>query len=262
MPDSAPWKYKETLSLGTTSLTKNEVQAVLREMKSDWKNNTYDLTARNCNHFSDAFAKSMGCTVKVPAWLNRAARVGNAIRSVIGKGGGGAKDNKKNSANAAASTGVDDGKYSVITEGSILDLVDCSRAGCMNESASHPLSSILGNKPTQTPSSSFLESDADEQLLIVLPFKQTVKPRAVVLHAKIQESAPKTVKVFINMPNLEFQDAEDADPTVEFTMEGETATFKLPAAKCNCVSSMTIFVEDNHGADATVLHHLDIIGKK
>jgi len=257
MPSSAPWKYKESISLGFTNLSKNEVGGVLREMKSEWTNSTYDLTGKNCNHFSDAFAKKLGCTVNVPGWLNRAARVGNMFRGVVGKAG--AKGQKDAQGKSGAI--VDDGKHSEVKEASLNEDVDVAKAGCLNEEKTHPLASIL--KKSQGPAD-YLQSDTDEQLLIVLPFKRIVKPRQIRFTAKDPDSCPKDIRIFVNMPNLDFEEAEDAEPTVGLTMENSgklEASLKLPASKFNLVNSLTIYVVDNHGADKTILKGLEIIGR-
>ncbi|GAB5359083.1 hypothetical protein AAMO2058_000513900 [Amorphochlora amoebiformis] len=254
MPATAPWKYKESLELGRTRYSRQEVNRIVREMKRTWRNSDYDITGRNCNHFTDALSKALGCR-SVPGWLNRAARVGNAVRSVVG----GSKNDPKNNGNDKNSALADDGKLAEIKEASIMADIDIGKTGCLNAHTAHSLKALLDVKQP-----GFLQSDSDPQLLIVLPFKSAVKARGLVITGGEGESCPKTVKVFVNMPNLDFEEAEDTPPVAQFEISKaeKTQSFRLPAAKFNMVRWITIFVEDNHGADFTIIKFIDFTGRK
>ena len=58
---------------------------------------------------------------------------------------------------------------------SLLEFLDTTQVNCGNESASHDLKSILSTKSLNT-SSAYLESDADEQLLINIPVRSQDYP--------------------------------------------------------------------------------------
>lgn len=50
-------------------------------MAKDWMGNTYDLMAKNCCSFADAFCLKLG--VKgLPKWVDRFARAGAAVKQV------------------------------------------------------------------------------------------------------------------------------------------------------------------------------------
>lgn len=54
-------------------------------MGSDYPNNSYNLLAKNCNHFSDDFCKRISKTKSgIPGWVNRSASMANAF---FGPGG-------------------------------------------------------------------------------------------------------------------------------------------------------------------------------
>ena len=76
---------------------------------------------------------------------------------------------------------------------------------CPRDAPSHPLSSLIRD-PSPT---AYLESDADEQLLLTLTFLQPTRLKAIVLHTKEEHKAqaPKRVKVFVNRPSLGFVEA-------------------------------------------------------
>lgn len=69
------YSYRETISLGQTSLSRLKVTQVLFELGREWPGNSYDLLSRNCNHFCDAFCERLGVQ-RLPAWVNRFAHVG------------------------------------------------------------------------------------------------------------------------------------------------------------------------------------------
>ncbi|GBF87787.1 hypothetical protein Rsub_00498 [Raphidocelis subcapitata] len=71
------YTFRETISLGKTTLDQAQINAIIRRMREEWPGSSYDLLSRNCCHFCDELA-SMLCVDPVPAWLNRFAVTGAA----------------------------------------------------------------------------------------------------------------------------------------------------------------------------------------
>lgn len=71
------YNYRESLTLGSTDLSRLSVDTALLELSREWQGASYDLLARNCNHFCDAFCERLGVD-KVPPWVNRFANAGDA----------------------------------------------------------------------------------------------------------------------------------------------------------------------------------------
>ncbi|KAG5635424.1 hypothetical protein H0H81_011314 [Sphagnurus paluster] len=92
---------------------------------------------------------------------------------------------------------------------SLLEFIDLSQLDCLNENSEHTVKSILAQKKRNT-TSSYLISDADEQLLINIRFNQSVRVRSIVIHASVIGQAPCTIKLAANRPNLGFEDIENA----------------------------------------------------
>lgn len=65
-------------------------------------------------------------------------------------------------------------------------------------------------------------------------------------------SAPKTIKIYANMDDLDFDsiEAARATQTLECACSGETQDFGVKRALFNAVRCLTVFVEDNWGAGA------------
>ena len=103
----------------------------------------------------------------------------------------------------------------------------------------------------------FCESDADEQLIVRIPFTGSVKLRSILLKTEPGQASPRTMRVFANQ-RLDFDDAENAKPTLEIelvqptdTSSREPVEYAVRAAKFPAVRVLTLYFPDNHGADST-----------
>jgi hypothetical protein len=109
-----------------------------------------------------------------------------------------------------------------------------------------------------------LRSDCDEQLLISLPFTSAVKLHSLSILGG-GESAPKTVKLFINNDSLAFDDVEDKKPHHEFELTAKDVgggTINLPFVKFQFVTNLTIFISDNQADDeVTTLERIQLFGQ-
>ncbi|XP_056166175.1 PITH domain-containing protein At3g04780 isoform X2 [Syzygium oleosum] len=108
-----------------------------------------------------------------------------------------------------------------------------------------------------------LESDADEQLLIYIPFTQVVKLYALVVKAS-EEEGPKTVKLFSNREHMGFSNVNDFPPSdtavlSEDNLKGKPVVLKY--VKFQNVRSLTIFIEDNQsGSEITKVQKIALHG--
>ncbi|KAH8601023.1 PITH domain-containing protein [Bisporella sp. PMI_857] len=107
-----------------------------------------------------------------------------------------------------------------------------------------------------------LQSDADEQILMHIPFTGQVKLHSILIRTSNSESAPQTLKVFINRDDLDFSIASELAPTQEFTLSQTSDVQDIPVkrARFGKVQSLTLFVEDNYGDDITTLSYLGFKG--
>jgi len=130
---------------------------------------------------------------------------------------------------------------------------------CLNESNEYPLDGALSGKD------GYLESDCDEQLLILMTFNQLIKLHSIRLRGPADQG-PKTVKLFINQPkSLDFDSAESmgAVQTLELTPEDVEGGIVIPLlyVKFQNVSSITVFIKNNHtGAETTRIDQLTFYG--
>jgi hypothetical protein len=95
-----------------------------------------------------------------------------------------------------------------------------------------------------------LESDCDEQLMISVPFLQKVRIHSIKFEATSEETAPKTVRLYVNRPHLGFDEADAVEPTqvLELTSAdyGEKAIVNLRFVKFQNVSSLSVRKNTNY----------------
>ncbi|KAJ9679517.1 hypothetical protein PVL29_021439 [Vitis rotundifolia] len=77
------YTYRECIVLGRTNFSIFKVNQILRELSREWPGSSYDLLAKNCNHFCDEFCEKLGVP-KLPGWVNRFANAGDAAMEVAG----------------------------------------------------------------------------------------------------------------------------------------------------------------------------------
>jgi len=184
----------------------------------------------------------------------------NVVETVLGPD----KDRLRNAVKEYAPAGSGSGESSKV---SLLEYLDRSQVNCLNESDTHSLKPILSGT-TANATAAYVESDTDEQLLMNIPFNQTVRVQAISIKATELAHAPKLIKIAVNNPNIGFEDIENAnEPQVaqvlELTEEQVTngTPIQLRFVRFQAVSSLHIFVASNHGGeDETRINAIDVFG--
>ncbi|KAL8544083.1 hypothetical protein ACS0TY_004572 [Phlomoides rotata] len=77
------YTFRESIKLGQTTYSISKVNQILREMSREWPGDSYDLLAKNCNHFCDELCERLG-VAKLPGWVNRFANAGDAAIEIAG----------------------------------------------------------------------------------------------------------------------------------------------------------------------------------
>ncbi|KAI0077263.1 DUF1000-domain-containing protein [Panus rudis PR-1116 ss-1] len=109
----------------------------------------------------------------------------------------------------------------------------------------------------------YLESDADDQMIIRVPFIGSVKLRAVLLKAGPADQTPAKVSLYTNVENLDFSDVSDVQPTQEFTIaQGrQVGEYHVLPAKFSNVTSVTLFFPSSQGADTIRVYYVGFLGQ-
>ncbi|CAN0147761.1 unnamed protein product [Pylaiella littoralis] len=141
----------------------------------------------------------------------------------------------------------------------ITDLICKADCYCLNQ-----LSGTTWENLFQGDDRLLLKSDADEQLLLHVGFMETVKLHSIDFVAPADDSAPSTVKLYLNRHSMGFSDTDDMSPaqTLELTQEdlvaGSASVLKF--VKFQRVTGLSIFVADNNGAEQSCLSSLRFFG--
>ncbi|KAI0259876.1 galactose-binding domain-like protein [Gloeopeniophorella convolvens] len=108
----------------------------------------------------------------------------------------------------------------------------------------------------------YLESDADDQLILRVPFTGSVKLRALLLKTGPGDQTPAKVALFANVDNLDFNDAAEKEPLQQFDVAvgREIGEYALKPAKFPNVSSVTLFFPASQGAETTRIYYVGFLG--
>ncbi|KAG5244986.1 PITH domain-containing protein [Salix suchowensis] len=144
----------------------------------------------------------------------------------------------------------------------LLDFIDFSGVECLNQSTSHSLSNAI-KQGYREDDGLILESDADEQLLIHIPFNQVIKLHSIAIKGP-EEDGPKTVKLFSNKEHMGFSNVNDYPPSDTVVLSPDTLKGKpvvLKYVKFQNVRSLAIFIEDNQSeSEITKVQKISLFG--
>ncbi|CAK9143057.1 unnamed protein product [Ilex paraguariensis] len=144
----------------------------------------------------------------------------------------------------------------------LLDFIDWSGVECLNQNGAHSLPNALKQGYREDEGLN-LESDADEQLLMYLPFTQVIKLHSFAITGP-EEEGPKTVKLFSNKEHMGFSNVNDFPPSDTAVLSVDDLKGKpvvVKYVKFQNVRSLTIFIEDNQsGSDITKVQKIILYG--
>eukprot|EP00898_Chlorokybus_atmophyticus_P007447 jgi/Chlat1/7703/Chrsp66S07187 len=156
----------------------------------------------------------------------------------------------------------------------LLDFIEWQSVECLNEHPSHTWQNVL-KQGYREDDGLRLASDADEQLLLYVPFNQMIRLHSIAFKAATaasseeetnnDRSGPRVVKLFINTHSIGFSEAgsDPATQTLELSpSQVETGEpLQLYYVKFQSVRSLTIFIESNQkGTDVTELSKIQLFG--
>lgn len=129
--------------------------------------------------------------------------------------------------------------------GPLDEFIDKGALECLGASEDTPVGNAFEEGDAE------LKSDTDAQLLIKVTFRSPVKLSGFSIRGTQDDSAPNIVKLFVNKPNIGFDEAQDEQPlqAVELTPEEVEKDEKkeLRFVKFQNVFTVQMFVEANAG---------------
>ncbi|OBT76345.1 hypothetical protein VF21_03638 [Pseudogymnoascus sp. 05NY08] len=108
-----------------------------------------------------------------------------------------------------------------------------------------------------------VESDADEQLLMHIPFTGQIKLHSLLLRTSLSPSAPRTLKLFINRHDIDFDLATQLSPTqtLHLSQTSEIQDIPVKRALFGKAQSVTMFFEDNFGEEVSRVSYVGFRGE-
>lgn len=153
-------------------------------------------------------------------------------------------------------------------DGSLMDLTSfIEKSGCYarNEASGFPMTNLfIGDTRLGC------KSDADEQLILHLSFREMVKIRSIQFvefnNGLEPECNPSKIHLYVNRESLGFEDCDDVDPTQTLHLTAEdlkesSTPIALKYVKYQRVHSLTIFIEDNQGGEVSALGSIKLFGQ-
>ncbi|CAH0059342.1 unnamed protein product [Clonostachys solani] len=109
-----------------------------------------------------------------------------------------------------------------------------------------------------------LESDADEQILMTVPFTAQIKLHSILLRTSPSPSAPKTLHVYINRDDMDFSAAEDATPVQKFELSQTSDVQEIPVKRAlfGKVHRLVLFFVDNFSDGDEDVSRVSYVGFK
>lgn len=151
---------------------------------------------------------------------------------------------------------------------SLYQYIDTAKLQCLNEKEIRSCVSQFRSWESRLQNTNVLESDADEQLLIFIPFTGQVKLKSIAIRTHPDSQAPKTIKVFANAdPSMNFDQAEQTKPTQQLELLQpqdiplEPVQYPLKTSLFPCVWSITLFIQSNYGSDSTKMLYIGLGGE-
>ncbi|KAI9319097.1 galactose-binding domain-like protein [Dichotomocladium elegans] len=142
--------------------------------------------------------------------------------------------------------------------------IDRDNVRCLNEAERDMGKDVIKPWNERMDNVKFLESDADEQLIVFVPFTGSVKLRSICIRTHPGDAAPSLLKVFINRDDVDFDVAETYTPVQTWELaEGsdDVIEYATRITKFTNVRSITLFFPENFGADTSIIKFIGFKGE-
>ncbi|KAF9977840.1 hypothetical protein BGZ73_004753 [Actinomortierella ambigua] len=149
-----------------------------------------------------------------------------------------------------------------LVHGSLFGKIDRDLVVCLNEREPGQGKAVLKPWTEKMDDTKVLESDADEQLILFIPFTASVKIKSISIRYEPGETAPSKLKVFTNRQDVDFDSADSMEPTQVFDLVDDTRGQVVEyVTKFTSLRNLTLFFEENHGGDTTRISFIGLKGE-
>ncbi|KAI9004040.1 galactose-binding domain-like protein [Gaertneriomyces semiglobifer] len=161
-------------------------------------------------------------------------------------------------------------------EYSLYQQVDIDNIRCLNESEEGTAKQVFKSWDERFDGAKFVESDIDEQLLIIIPFTANIKLKSISIltspsassSSDIDSHAPSILKAYINADHLDFSTADSTAATQEWELvrpsdipRNQIPEYPTRIAKFSNVKSLALYIPANFGAETTRITYIGLKGE-
>ncbi|EGD76365.1 hypothetical protein PTSG_11684 [Salpingoeca rosetta] len=150
-------------------------------------------------------------------------------------------------------------------QSSLYDSIDLTKVVGFNEAVEGSAQNVFRPLHEKQLRDKYVESDADEQLIIHIPFTDDVKIKSICIMGEPGPRHPSHVAAFINRDDIDFDNVEDLEPVQEWDLvedaDGEQE-YETRITKFQGLHSLTLFFSDTFGGDTTKIHYIGLKGER
>ncbi|KAF8697241.1 hypothetical protein AX14_001420 [Amanita brunnescens Koide BX004] len=112
----------------------------------------------------------------------------------------------------------------------------------------------------------YAESNVDDQLIIHIPFLESVRIKSILIKTGRGDLAPQNLNVYTNAPTIiDFADAESGNvkPQLEIALkrdESGVVEYPVKAAVFGNITALSLFFKDSEGGDASRAYYVGFKG--
>ncbi|GJQ66837.1 hypothetical protein Trydic_g7869 [Trypoxylus dichotomus] len=147
-------------------------------------------------------------------------------------------------------------------EYSLYAKIDKDNLECLNEAVEGSGRTIFKPWEERLNFDTYVESDADEELLFNIPFTGNVKLKGIIVIGDDCDSHPSKMRLFKNRPHMTFDDVA-CSPDQEFDLHVDPTGSLEYSTKIVTFSStyhLTIHFPTNFGGDSTRIYYIGLRG--
>jgi len=140
--------------------------------------------------------------------------------------------------------------------------IELANVTALNVSENTPGAKVIKPWHERLDETVWIDSDADDQLIVRVPFTGSVNLRSVLLKCGPGEQTPANVRLFANSDHLDFSDIADRTCAQELNIpQGrEVGEYAVKPAKFQNVSSVTLFFPSSQGAETIRIYYIGLRG--
>eukprot|EP00055_Hartaetosiga_balthica_P013254 m.67163 g.67163 ORF g.67163 m.67163 type:complete len:224 (-) comp8208_c0_seq1:1584-2255(-) len=149
-------------------------------------------------------------------------------------------------------------------EESLFEYIDTTKLFAYNEAVTESCKGVFRPGAEKANRDKFVESDADEQLIIHIPFTGNVKLKSICVMGEGGQCHPAHMKAFINREDIDFDNVEDMEALQEWDMVEDLSgemEYETRITKFQGVYSLTLFFNENFGGETTKIFYIGLKGE-